>query len=341
MHKELKKGYARTNRVHYVEQILWYVDRHTALTYMEDTLRALFEEGATIPNAIRTLDIAGQGFTNTRFAHLNNRNQHEPSFYTPTESPDETRMCGAWPDKSWAHDVKRASRKFNLEDPFHINAALRTYLKHTLGPEHYTRWFGKDGEKLTCQNKFQFTIYNSIRFLYRAHRNPDVVQDVILSAQVNNSEVKHANPAFVYGDRNIQPEEGLDTFEHRIATIPIMYLQWVPDAGAAEFPGLDPSASAFPGQWTGRGRKPKFQFEPVNLVYCLPLKYKTASGLPSLVHGSVLVAAQPLAAAFIRPIEDVEGPIHLVPFDETSPAPAPGRTYIVNNYVDVDMYWRI
>jgi hypothetical protein len=67
MHKQLKTAFQRSNKLNFVPQILWYIDRTSSFNYKIAILKHLWmERGARIPGIITAPHLMQKHFKNSR-----------------------------------------------------------------------------------------------------------------------------------------------------------------------------------------------------------------------------------------------------------------------------------
>lgn len=330
MHKQLKDGYRHSNRVDYYAQILRFLDRHVSFEYMQSNLKFLFEAGAEIPGIISGLDIKGQNFTNTRNARRKNPDQIEPSTFTPREVILRPQLIGIQPRVPLQSNTSNVAPGPKYHSQFRL--ALSQYLRSHMPGTLFNELFGPG------RGTLRYTPFNSIEYPYRAHRCPDVIQKVTLSAMLTTAKSKKITAIWI----DNRPDQLDGTFRGSTPSFPIMYFSWEPPEALLKHPRAE--ECTFPGaEWiTDENGTCTFDIPAVGLVYNIPTEmiHKNDRGSNS-VHGTIVVKAGGVTSNTVDEILSISGPVHLVPWDHQKYEAVRGNMFIVNSYVDEDSYWRV
>jgi hypothetical protein len=337
--ENVKEAYRASNRVQYVEQMLWYNDRHTGIAYMVQVLEHLALSGMYDHDTARILGMQtrDERLLSTRVARLRGRgrkvDQHTfrtsrrpspnlaPAISLQIQVPERnrrvdqviqrTRLAGR------ARGIKplslsEAATRFSIPD---LPVLFRDYVEELWGQRVAERVLGR---RETYAESTLIEIYNSVANYYQPFQRPLEIERRLLRCTKEtgkNEPVCHDIWVRESEDRD------KDSFQGRKACRPLLYFSFSPPNAVI------PQTSQ---------RNKSAVTETLELVMLVGMKYATESSKPNRFHGFVEVVLNE-RDRYVAEVEPIEGPVHLLERGKIRGK----NSWVVNSHIDLETYYYV
>lgn len=370
LHKHLlKPGYRTSNKKDFEKQILWYNDRITALSYMEQNLRHLAQAGYFVAETAFLLDMLRPEARKTHTRSHSLRRAATASTGRMNETTGlQVDYSSRWPYLDPDIDVTPAPPPVtsvnNLPKPAlfgEVRGAIGnrslTQVEELLGWAGFTKLFHEFLRQEWGEDTFQTVfsaltladfgrtvyvrLYNAVKcYTFDFHPPHEVRHDILRCEALHRRENTSRESAQCLWVDNLVNAEDVETFHGKRVCFPHLYFAYKAPPHVERFAIHEgaggPKFNCLPS-WSAALNRYRYAPQDMGFAYLNVGSYSSRDSIPDDVDGMVRITRRRGADAIVR-VRDIERAAHAMLVDENT-SDIRTAEYLVNNLVDGYHYW--